>query len=87
MTDASHDAAALAARLQSFIESLGDMTDEELFQTFRLIEQEKGFARDGLGEGEQRDLALKEREAEMEICRRYPEQQMQAYTRWLAQRT
>jgi hypothetical protein len=78
------DHAALSDRLKIFIESLADMTDEELFETFRLIEKERAFATAGTGEGESEDLALKEREAELEICRRHPDAHMRAYAEWLA---
>jgi hypothetical protein len=76
----------LSARLQTFIESLESMTDEELFQTFLLIEKEKKFAKSGNGEGETEDLALKEEQAELEICKRHPEDLMDAYAKWLAAR-
>jgi len=86
MTDAEGNDAGLGVRLQSFIESLRDMTDEELFETFRLIESERGIARPGIEPGESGDLALKEREAELEICRRHPDELMEAYASWLRAR-
>ncbi len=82
----STDETSLAGRLQIFIAELQGMSDEELFQTFRLIERGRGFASPGASEGESEDLALKEREAELEICRRHPDVQMQTYADWAAGR-
>ena len=84
MTDIPAGYTELSARLQLFIESLEAMTDEELFQTFLLIEKEKRFAKSGNGEGETEDLALKEEQAELAICKRHPDDLMDAYAKWLA---
>jgi replicative superfamily II helicase len=74
--------AEMSARLQEFIAALAGMADEELFQTFRLIEKERDFAKAGNGENESEDLSLKEQAAELEICKRHPDDLMDAYSKW-----
>jgi hypothetical protein len=84
MKDFKAGYAEMNARLELFNASLAAMTDEELFQTFHFIEKEREIAKAGNAENDSEDLLLKERQTELEICKRHPEQMMHAYEIWLA---